>query len=214
MKRIALTVTAALLASATAATAMEGLDLDINRDGFATKDEIAQILGGFSASDFNSLDTNDDGRLSAPELQAPGTRGIIGRYEMSMSIVHGLSDVDTNGDDFASQEELTAIYPGFNANDFRVLDINDDGRINARELYAPRAQAVVTRYKMAPTMQITIMTVDTDGDWFASFDELQSTYPNLTQNDFNSIDANNDNRVHSVEYYAPASQAILNRAGG
>lgn len=213
MNRLAATL-AALLATASAVTAMEGRDLDIDRDGFATKEEIAQILGGFTASDFNALDLNDDGRLSVPELQAPGTHGIIGRYGMTMSVVHGLSDVDTDGDDHASQEELSVIYPGFNAYDFRVLDINDDGRVNARELYDPRSQAVVTRYKMAPNMTVTIMTVDTDGDFFVSYDELKAAYARLSRTDFNSIDANNDGRVHSVEYYAPESQAILNRAKG
>lgn len=213
MNRISVAL-AALVASASAVTAMEGRDLDIDRDGFATKEEIAQILGGFTPSDFNALDLNNDGRLSAPELQAPGTHAIIGRYGMSMSVVHGLSDVDTDGDDHVSLEELSAVYPGFNAYDFRVLDINDDGRVNARELYNPRAQAVVTRYKMAPDMTVTLMTVDTDGDFFVSYDELKAAYSRLSRIDFNSIDANNDGRVHSVEYYAPDSQLILNRAKG
>ena len=81
--KLALTLGAALFAS-TAAVAMEGIDLDIDRDGFATKAEIAQILGPLSRSDFNQLDTNDDGRLSNKELASPGVRGVIGRYEATM----------------------------------------------------------------------------------------------------------------------------------
>ena len=128
--KLALTLGAALFAS-TAAVAMEGLDLDIDRDGFATKAEITQLLGPVSRSDFNQLDTNDDGRLSSKELATPGVREIIGRYETSMTIVHGVSDVDTNRDRFLTIDELQATYDGFNQQDFRDLDLNNDQRVDA-----------------------------------------------------------------------------------
>ena len=213
MTRFTLTLTAALLASATAVTAMEGLDLDIDRDGFATKDEIKQILGGFTPSDFNKLDLNDDNRLSAPELQAPGTRGIIARYESSMFIVHGVSDIDGNNDNFLSKGELQVAYEGLNDADFRDIDTNDDNRVSAKELYAPRSQAVVTRYKMAPNMQVTLMDVDGDGDFFASYDELKTKFPGLSKIDFNNIDMNDDQRVHSIEFYGSDAQVIFDRSG-
>lgn len=214
MTRFAITLTAALLASASAATAMEGIDLDINNDGFATTAEIDQLLGGISASDFNILDLNKDNRLSEVELQSPGVRGIIGRYEATMSIVAGVSDVDTDGNRFLSLEELQAEYPGLTRNDFRDMDVNDDRRLDATEFYSPRSQAIVTRYEMAPTQMLTIMDVDGDGDFFASFDELKASYPGLSKSEFIQIDRNRDNRVHSLEFYGAEAQSILDRSRG
>lgn len=213
MTRTFLTASAALLISGASAVAMEAIDLDIDGDGFASRAEINQILGEVSQSDFNEIDTNDDGRLSTRELNSAGTREVLARYEATMSIVHGISDIDTNGDRHASQAELAAVYDGLNAADFRRIDTNDDGRVNVRELYSPMAQAIVTRYEMSPTMDLTIMQVDTDGDFFASKEELMASFPNLSDTDFRRIDANNDNRVNSREYYSSESQVILDRSG-
>lgn len=206
-----LTVTAVLLATATAASAMKATDLDIDGDGFASLTEVRQIFPGFSSNDFRGIDVNRDRRLSNKELNAAGTSAVIGRYESTMSIVHGLSDIDTNGDRFASREELNAVYKGLDDNEFRAIDVNRDNRVNSTELYRPMAQAFLTRYEMGGRDVITIMQVDTDDDAFASFSELQSVYPKLSAADFNLIDNNGDNRVSANEYYSSENQAILDQ---
>lgn len=211
MHRFLTTPAAALLATAAAATAMEGIDLDINGDRFATLGEVRQILGGFTTSDFRSLDSNRDNRLSVNELTAPGVTGIIDKYRSSMSIVHGLSEIDRNGDRFATFEELSAVYPGLLDSEFRRIDANRDRRVSAGELYAPLAQTLVTRYEMGGRMIITAMQADTNDDFFISFEELVQSYPGLTHVDFQMIDANGDNRIAAIEYYSPESQAILDR---
>lgn len=204
-----LTVTAVLLATATAASAMKPTDLDIDGDGFASLAEVRQIFPGFSSNDFRDIDVNRDRRLGNKELNAPGTRAIIGRYESTMSVVHGLSEVDTNGDRFATREELNSVYNGLDDDDFREIDVNRDNRVNATELYRPLAQALLTRYEMGGRDVITIMQVDVDDDAFASFAELKSVYSKLSQQDFHLIDNNGDNRVSAIEYYNAESQAIL-----
>ena len=211
MLRTITTATLAALTMGTAASAMEVLDLDINGDRFATLSEVRTILPGFSSSDFRTVDTNDDRRLSANELQAPGASETIARYEANMAIVHGLSEVDTDNDRFASKAELTAVYPGLLDSEFRQIDRNRDNRVSASELYAPLAQAFVTRYEMGGEVIVTIMQVDTNDDFFASYDELLASYPGLERVDFEMIDANGDNRVASTEYYAPSAQAIFDR---
>ncbi|MEO9822994.1 MAG: hypothetical protein ABJF50_01085 [Paracoccaceae bacterium] len=210
MRKI-LTVTAVLLATATAASAMKATDLDIDGDGFASINEVRQIFPGFSSNDFRGIDVNRDRRLSNSELNAAGTSAVIGRYESTMSIVHGLSDIDTNGDRFASRAELNAVYKGLNDDEFREIDVNRDNRVNSTELYRPMAQALVTRYEMGGRDVVTIMAVDTDDDAFASFGELQAVYPNLSAADFNLIDNNGDNRVSANEYYASDNQAIFDQ---
>ncbi len=207
--RFTLTLTAALLATATAASAMKATDLDIDGDGFASIQEVRQIFPGFSSNDFRDIDVNRDRRLSSTELNASSTPAIIGRYEQTASIVHGISDIDTNGDRFADRAELNAVYSGLLDDEFRDIDINRDNRVSATELYQPLAQAVLTRYEMSGRDLVTIMAVDVDDDAFASFAELQSVYKNLSLTDFHLIDNNGDNRVSSTEYYTDEAQAIL-----
>jgi len=212
MQRFLTTALAGLMMTATAASAMQATDLDINGDGFATIGEVRTILPGFNSFDFREIDSNDDGRLSANELQSPDTRGVVSRYENRMAIVHGLSDIDANGDRFASKEELIEVYPGLLDSEFRQIDINRDNRISANELYAPRAQAFVTRYEgNSDRMLVTIMQVDTNDDFFVTFDELSQSFPGLTYVEFEMVDSNGDRRVASNEFYDPDAQAIFAR---
>lgn len=211
MKKLMITATATLLATSGLASAMQGQDLDINGDGFATLGEVRQVLGGFTSSDFRSLDGNRDNRLSANELTDAGVTELIGKYRGSMSVVHGLSEVDQNGDRFATIEELRAVYDGLLDSEFRQIDINRDNRVSAGELYAPRAQTFVTRYEMGGRMVITAMQADSNGDFFITYEELIQSYPSLSHTEFEMIDANGDNRVAAIEYYSPDSQAILDR---
>ncbi|NNF90129.1 MAG: hypothetical protein HKM96_02020 [Boseongicola sp.] len=209
MHRIMIASTTALLTTMGGAFAMQATDLDINGDGFATLGEVRQVLSGFSSSDFLILDKNRDNRLSSVELQAPSTSELIGKYRGSMTIVHGLSEVDQNQDRFVTLAELRSVYPGVLDNEFLIIDINRDNRLSASELYAPRAQAVVTRYEMGGRMLVTAMQVDNSGDFFISFDELVQSYPGISRAEFDIIDANGDNRIASIEYYSSSSQAIL-----
>lgn len=211
MQRFVLSALAGVMMTATAASAMQPVDLDINGDGFATLSEVRSILPGFNAFDFRDVDTNDDNRLSVRELRSPETRNVVARYENRMAIVHGLSDVDTNGDRFASREELNAVYNGLLDDEFRDIDINRDGRISANELYAPKAQALVSRYEMTERMLVTIMQVDTNDDFFASFEELSQSFPGLSHAEFELIDTNGDNRIAAREYYSPEAQEIIEK---
>lgn len=209
--RFAMTVTAVLLATATAASAMQATDLDINGDGFASISEVRQIFPGFSSNDFRNIDENRDQRLSSAELNAAGTSAVLGRYEDTMAVVHGLSDIDTNGDRFASESELGAVYSGVTTNEFRLIDLNDDNRISASELYQPLAQARLNRYEMSGRDLITIMQVDTNDDAFATFEELSSVFRGLSRSEFDIIDINGDNRISSTEYYNSETQTVLDK---
>jgi len=209
--RFAMTLTAALLATATAASAMKATDLDIDGDGFASISEVRQIFPGFSSNDFRDIDVNRDRRLSSTELNAPDTSRIIGRYQDTMAIVHGLSDIDTNGDRFVSEGELGAVYNGVTANEFNLIDLNNDNRLNSSELYQPLAQAMLNRYEMSGRDLITIMQVDVDDDAFASYAELQAVYSGLSRSEFDIIDVNGDNRIGSTEYYTPEAQEVFDK---
>lgn len=115
---------------------------------------------------------------------------------------------DTNGDHFASRSEVAAVNPRVSRSDFRDLDINRDGRLSQVELEAPGAEAVLNRGLNASGSVLSVM--DISGGSFVSRSELSAAYPGLHPEEFDIIDTNNDQRVSSVELYAPAAQGILN----
>lgn len=199
MKTLALAIATTALTATVASAAGIGA-VDQNGDRFASKAEIAAAYPTLSANDFRDLDQNRDNRISASEFTAPGAAAILNKHVAGVS-VRGVAQIDTNGDGFASPAELAAAYPGFGPNDFDDIDANDDGRIGAVELYAPVAQEVVSRYEAGSSILVSLDVVDTDGSGFASLNELVAKYPSLSANDFQRLDANNDNRISFGELY-------------
>ena len=211
MLRTITTTALSVIALTSAAVAMQPDDLDINGDNFVALNELRIVFPGFTSADFRDLDTNDDRRLSANEQIGSEARNIIAKYEATQAVVHGLTEIDTDGDRFVTFAELGAVYPGLLDSEYRQIDRNRDSRVNASELYAPLAQALVTRYEMGGEVVVTIMQVDTNDDFFASFDELLTSYPGLSRIDFEELDENGDNRVSSSEYYTPRAQSLLDQ---
>lgn len=201
----------AIFALSAAAPALHFTDLDLDNDRFVTLDELRVVFPAFSQSDFHAIDTNTDNRLSSAELQASGASAMVERYRPNAVVIHGMSEIDRNGDLFASQAEIAAIYPGFSTSDYRRIDRNSDNRVSAAELYTPLAQTLAKRYEVAQVVKATIDDVDLDNDNFASFGEMTSAFPGLTALDFEIIDQNSDNRVASGEFYDLDSQIILDR---
>ena len=120
------------------------------------------------------------------------------------SAATGIAAYDTNGDRFASFDEVVAVNPTIDRNDFRGIDVNRDNRLSAAEVQAAGAQAVLKRGTSATGGAATV-------DGFASFAELAAAYPGLSMVDFDQIDENNDNRVSSVEILDSDAQARLGR---
>ena len=123
----------------------------------------------------------------------------------------GISSIDQNGDRFASKAEVAAQYPGLSAADFRDVDSNNDGRWSAAEFNTGEAKAIVARNVPGVGGVVDVAGLDTDGSGFVSEAELAAAYPGLTSFDFDDIDANNDQRISSVELYNGDAQAIVSR---
>lgn len=201
MKTLALAIATTALTATVASAGVTIDQIDTNGDRFATVAEVSSVLPTITASDFRELDTNRDRRLSSNEVQAAGAQAILRKHVAAESTVLGLSELDVNGDRFASFSEIAAAYPGFRATDFDDIDVNDDGRVSANELYASTAQEVVTRYEDGSSILVSLDELDTDGSGFASYGELAARYPNLSNVDFNRFDSNKDNRISFDELY-------------
>lgn len=116
----------------------------------------AQGLNG----EFESMDTNNDGYISAEELNAAQTGTLSKQNEETMSIL----DKDGNGS--ISQEEYVGFYsqlseeksPQELEGNYKVLDTNHDGSLDVEELKAFRETT------MDDTNQAVMNTLDADKD--------------------------------------------------
>ena len=136
---------------------------------------------------------------------ALATSAIAATAASAMSV----STFDANGDRFVSYEEVTAVNPLVNRQDFRDLDVNRDNRLSSVELNAAGAEAILDRGTSAAGTVLSV--ADISGGSFVSEAELAAAYPGLKKVEFDIIDANNDGRVSSVEIYADDAQDILNQ---
>lgn len=122
--------------------------------------------------------------------------------------VESVSDIDMNNDDFASYEELSAVYQGLTTEEYERIDTNDDNRVSAVELYDSDAQDIVSLYEGD---ELPRAVIDMNGDGFSDYGELSSVFTGLTEIEFDEMDANDDNRLSQFEIYDIDSQVILNR---
>ena len=120
-----------------------------------------------------------------------------------------VSTFDQNGDRFVSFAEVTAVNPLVNRQEFRDLDVNRDNRLSSVELNAPGAEAILDRGTAASGTVLSV--ADISGGSFATEAQLKAAYPGLKSVEFDIIDANNDNRISSVEIYASDAQDILSQ---
>lgn len=209
MKLLASTIPVLLVSAVAAQAAMGTATFDRNGDRFVSFSELAAVLPTVTQSDFNRLDVNDDRRLSANEVSAPDAQSVFGRYLETSSSVQGMSEIDTNGDRFATFTELAAAHPGIRRSDFDDIDTNNDRRVSQIELYEGTAQEILTRYESGSSILVSMNEIDLDGSGFASLEELSSLYPGLTAYDYHSIDRNRDNRVSFEELYDLETIVIL-----
>lgn len=122
--------------------------------------------------------------------------------------VTDVNKIDRNGDNFASFEELASAYDGLSAEEFEQIDANKDNRVSSDELYAPEAQQIVSLYEVR---ELPNVLIDFNGDGFSEYSELSSVFVGLSQEDYNEMDLNNDNRLSQLELYETEAQDILNR---
>ncbi|MGI1663239.1 hypothetical protein ACRDNQ_13440 [Palleronia sp. KMU-117] len=213
MKAFTLTLAAAILSTTAAVASTSLADFDTNGDGFVSQSEIETVFPDFTRSDFRTVDNNSDNRISAVELQNPDIRAVIGRYEASGRMVEGLAALDTDGNGFASFDELAVAYPNLSATDYRLIDTNRDNRVSFSELYTLDAQVALARGAATPTTIADLAAIDADGDGFADFGELQAAFPGLSASDFRALDLNGDNRLGATELYTLDTGVVLGRSG-
>jgi EF hand len=118
--------------------------LDDDGDGFISIEDMRRGYPEFTELDFDSMDLNNDNRVSIQEIFETDAQDIIARYEGGT--IKTLAEIDVNGDSFADFNELVVAYPGLSAESFEQIDLNGDNRVSSQELYEGEAQQIVSRY--------------------------------------------------------------------
>ena len=118
--------------------------LDAYYDRFVTMEEFTAIFPTFSDIDFDTMDDNNDNRVSYVEVYQTEAQDIIARYYGGT--VADIAKIDTNGDNFADFNEMMGFFPEITEVNLQLIDTNNDNRISSQELYDPKAQQIVSRY--------------------------------------------------------------------
>src|SRR5690606_25506101 len=119
--------------------------IDTDKDGFASMEELAAVYQGLTPGDFETMDANKDNRLDENELLSADAQAVLNRYSVTQegASVVDVAALDADKDGFVSQEELLAVYPGVTPGEFEDMDQNGDNRLDSDELYGEAARTVL-----------------------------------------------------------------------
>ena len=120
-----------------------------------------------------------------------------------------IKDLDMNGDNGASFEEVTAKAPSLTQLEFDQIDTNDNNAWDANEMTGD-AQALLVRYMEGQSKTQDAMSLDTDKDSMVSFGEVSAFAPTITQAEFDEVDTNDNNQWDANEF-TDVAQGFLRR---
>jgi len=125
----ALLVASLAQATDTAPPGKGGYPMDVNNDGFVTREE-AKDYPMLSAQ-FDAADANKDGKLDTAEMDAH--RNVM-RASGRAKAQERWKAADTDGDGAISRKEAEASMPGV-AERFKKFDVDGNGKIEQSELH-------------------------------------------------------------------------------
>jgi len=158
-------------------------DLDKNKDGYLTRDEVPEAL----RENFARIDTNKDGKISREELEK-GIAYLQPRRRPSdmVYVLIEMSDCDEG-----CTEEVQRAY-----DILRKLDKNNDGKIDADELTGMREDLIKGRVKNI------FKDLDADKDGKISKEEARGQI----REDFDRIDRNHNGFLEFDELLRAATE--------
>ncbi|MBT8418202.1 MAG: hypothetical protein KJO42_12235 [Silicimonas sp.] len=209
MKKILATTALAAVISTPAFAAVTIQDLDVTGDSFATFEEVRNAIPEIDMVDFEQIDGNNDGRLSAEEVGEMKAQSALTQHQMRSSKERPLMLLDPDSDGLMSYDDMARVHPTLTKNAFEGIDKNNDSRISYAEFYTVEAQTALAQCSESKFLDLAAM--DSDGDKFLSMDELMGGYPQATNADFRTIDLNKDNRISSVELLAPTAECLVGK---
>ena len=208
MKRYLLGSTIACFAATAAFANVTIQDLDATGDGFASYAEVKNAIPGMDMVDFDAIDTNNDNRLSANEVNVAEAQSRLATHSIVAMKFRALRNLDSDGDGFISWGDMARVYPSMTKLSFDGVDKNGDGRLSYSEYYDTDTQTAIAQCEASTFKDLA--SLDTNGDNFLNMDELKGGYPNASASDFRTIDLNRDNRISAIELLAPTAECLKN----
>jgi hypothetical protein len=161
-------------------------NIDLNRDGWVTRNE-----WNMGTTDFNRLDINRDNRISRFEFENDTASYNDTNYSSAQ-----FANVDTNRDGWIARSEWR-----MGAAEFDRIDINNDNRVSRFEF-----ENVASSNDTDPSSEYDrFTTVDVNRDGWLTRSEWRGS-----EAGFSRLDTNRDNRLSRTEYDAevqPQSQS-------
>jgi Ca2+-binding EF-hand superfamily protein len=164
---------------------------DANEDGQVTFEELSELVPELTQEIFDSLDANHDGVLTVEDVTL--------RARRFHRLLNRLREADANGDCSVDLEEFLAGFPDATQEHFDRLDRNDDGLLDGEDCLPV---CWPDDLPCLPPLLRVLRLADENDDGQVTFDELSVLLPDLTQELFDRLDANDDG-VLTVEDAGP-----------
>lgn len=158
-------------------------EIDADKDGKATEEDIRKLMPDFPADRFRKSDVNHDGFLTKEESiggAAPAPAAPTMPNEPRRPIAFLLQHADKNQDKKISTEEAAAGLPNLAPDRFSKLDTNHDGFLDAADM--PGREAPLG----------SLGGADKDKDGKVSADEFKAAFPNAGPDRFKQVDLDHD----------------------
>ena len=152
---------------------------DANGDGEVTLAELQAIIPEFTQEAFDRLDKNEDGVLSRDDVPNELPSGPCEELKEL------LREADENEDGQVTVQEFKAEFPDASAEAFERLDANNDGVIS-------REDAPAFPCDPREILHRVLEHADANQDGQVTFEELSAVVPDLTQEQFDTLDRNGD----------------------
>lgn len=169
MKKLIIATSAVLIGMPALGMAMTFSDADANHDGVVTSDEYVAAAKPIAELDFQTLDLDSSGALSADELRHNGAGDHFGEARFT-------------ADGGMTKERFVEWDLSRWRKYFSELDGNGDEKLSVDETAAIKSDAKAT-------------AADTDGDGVITFEEYSMVYPEPTHQAFTALDTNGDGKV-------------------
>ncbi len=153
---------------------------DANSDKQVTFEELSAKVPGLTQEQFDKLDRNGDGVISAADLPEPGD---IDPFRIVVKLLH---EADADDDGQVTFAEAQALFEGLTQEKFDALDRNDDGVLTPADVPMPPAGDLLGRLVWFLNM------ADADSNQQVTLAEIQALVPEFTQEAFDALDKNDD----------------------
>ncbi|MDX9974912.1 MAG: EF-hand domain-containing protein, partial [FCB group bacterium] len=158
---------------------------DADDNGEVTFAELQALVPELVQEQFDRLDRNGDGVISAADLPS------LPEDPMEW-LLRVLREADANGDGQVTFEELQAVAPSVTQEQFDRLDRNGDGVISVEDKPDAPADPLERLIRL-------LREADVDENEQVTFAELQAVYPELTQEQFDTLDRNGDGVISAAD---------------